>query len=199
MSGRDNKSLVSTTGRLLKFVFFSGLLMATISPASATVEEDPSCADVNYSYAARSSWFYSAKLYDVRSDGSLKQIGEMRSDKDTSYTVDVRKGIWTRGDRMDWTLLDVDGPKFRSCVLIGEGKEKDKRVKHYRATWHLDPAAAYADIWFWSENKQMVRLKRRFTDQNQANLKFGIISGTLMEKFDYDPTTGVAPDGPFEP
>ncbi|PDT07101.1 hypothetical protein CO655_29010 [Rhizobium sp. M1] len=176
--------------------------MATIAPsafAATDIKEDPSCAEVNYSYAAtRSSWFYSAKLYDVRSDGSLKQIAEMRFDQDTSYFHDLRKKEWARGNRTNWSLLDVDGPKYRSCTLIGEDTEKGKKVKHYRMTRHLDPYVAYGDVWIWSEGKRFVRAQRRFMDQNQANLKFGTTAGTIMEIFNYDPTTGLAPGGPYE-
>jgi hypothetical protein len=200
----DIARFVPTGVDLLKFVILSAALIATLgtAPASAdsNLKEDPSCAEVNYSYVAtRSSWFYSAKLYGVRSDGSLDQLKEMRSDKDTSYFHDLGKAKWTRDSRTNWTLMDVDGPKFRSCVLVGEDIERGKKVKHYTATWHLDPYAAYADIWFWSEGKRAVRMKRRFMDENQANLVFGATVGTLMEIFDYDPATAVAPHGPFEP
>ncbi|MBY5640502.1 hypothetical protein [Rhizobium leguminosarum] len=179
----------------------SAVLMATIGAvpafAGAELKEDPSCAEVNYSYAAtRSSWFYSAKLYDARSDGSLKQIAEMRFGKETSYFHDLRKPKWTRGNRKNWTLMDVDGPKFRLCVLVGEGTEEGKKIKHYTATWHQDPYDAYADIWFWSEGKRVVRVKRHFMDESQANLRFGTTGGTVMEIFDYNPMTGGAP---YEP
>ncbi|MBY3466154.1 hypothetical protein HFN80_19515 [Rhizobium laguerreae] len=197
-------AFVPTGVDLPKFIILSAALMATIGAvpafAGTDLKEDPSCAEVNYSYAAtRSSWFYSAKLYDVRSDSSLKQIAEMRFDEDTAYFRDLRKQEWQRDKRTNWTLMDVDGPKLRSCVLVGEGTENGKKVKHYTATWHLDPYAAYADIWFWSEAKRAVRVKRHFMDETQANLKFGTTAGTIMEIFDYDPKTGLAPGGPYEP
>jgi hypothetical protein len=39
----------------------------------------------------------------------------------------------------------------------------------------------------------MVRAKRHFMDENQANLEFGTTAGTVMEIFDYNPMTGGAP------
>ncbi|PDT12119.1 hypothetical protein CO670_28820 [Rhizobium sp. J15] len=188
---------------MLRFRIFSALLLAAIGAAPALaggdIKLDPSCAEVNYSYSAtRLSWFYSAKLYDVRSGGSLTQIGEMRFGQSTAYLLDVRKQKWARGNRLNWSLLDVDGPKFRSCTLVGEDLEEGKKVKHYRMTWHSDPYAAYGDFWIASEGKRIVRAQRRFMDQDQANLKFGTTEGTIMEIFDYDPATSAAPDGPFE-
>ncbi|TCL73940.1 hypothetical protein [Rhizobium sp. BK251] len=184
-----------------KLAISIGLWIALVNPAPAfavlDIEEDPSCVDVNYAYVAtRSSKFYSEKLYDFRSDGSVKQIAEMRIDDETIYHRELRKAKWRRFDRTEWSTLDRFGPRFSSCEFLGEFKERGKMVKRYKATWHLFPYAAYSDIWILSAGKRLLKLKRRSVDSNQ--FKFGTTSGTVLELFDYDPTTGVAPNGPFE-
>lgn len=161
--------------------------------------EDPSCADVNYAYAAtRSSWFYSEKLYDVRKDGAGKQYSEMRVDQKTVYYRPLQKSEWTRISRENWSPKDEYGPKFQSCSFVGEREEGGRKVRQYTGIWQQNGNVADMKVWFSSKGKRFIRLERRFKDPEYANKTFGTTEGTALEVFDYNPKTGVAPKGPFE-
>lgn len=176
--------------------------MASIAaPAFAQkLKEDPSCAEVNYAYAAtRSSWFYSERFYDLRKDGAGKQFGEQRFDDETAYYRTVGKPAWSRSQRANWSPRDDYGPRFQSCQFVAEREDLGDKIRQYRATWQRDGIVADIDVWFSSKGKRFVRAERRFKDPEYPNKTYGTTEGAILEVFDYNPKAAVAPKGPFEP
>jgi hypothetical protein len=155
---------------------------------------------VNYAYAAtRSSWFYSEKLYDIREDGAGEQYAEMRIDRDTVYYRPLKKPDWHRSARANWSPKDIYGPRFQSCRFVGERKEGGNKVRQYSGVWQDNGIVADMNVWVSSKGNRFVRLERRFRNPEYPNEKFGTTEGTTLEIFDYNPTTAIAPNGPFDP
>jgi len=149
------------------------------------ISQDPSCAEVNDAYlATRSSRLYSAKYYDSLPNGYLKPLGEMRVDLGTAIAKGLDETSWEEVDPSVWSLLDRFGPKFRSCKLVEEQGDHGRKIRHFTATWHRFPQAAYVDVWIAAEEKRTVRVERR--TMHPSAYKFGTTSGTMVEVFIYE-------------
>ncbi|WP_416066474.1 hypothetical protein ACK9YZ_10135 [Rhizobium sp. ZK1] len=185
----------TTSGTVLEvFDYDRARVAAAYGLGTTPISEDPSCAEVNYAYAAtRSSRLYSEKLYDVRKDGAGKQYAEMRIDRDTLYYRPLKRPDWDRFPRANWSLKDAFGPKFQSCKFEGEHKEGGGKVRRYSGKWQDNGVEADMNVWISSRDKRFIRVERRFKNPEYPNKKFGTTEGTTLEVFDFKPATGIAP------
>ena len=171
------------------FAAACGLLMALLVSAPAFAREeklDPSCTEVNDAYAAtRSVKTYSVKFYDALPDGAHapKRIADERYDEFQRSYRKVDGPKWEQSDRAVWMPSDEAGPKFRFCVLTDQKKDRGRTIRHFTALWHDGRESADADIWISAEQGLVTQMQRQSTQPR--HFKFGTISGTVLEIFDY--------------
>ncbi|MBP1882287.1 hypothetical protein [Sinorhizobium mexicanum] len=163
----------------------------TAEPASSedAWREDVSCKAVNRAYLkTKNGPFYSAVLYNVKADGTLKAHQEIRVMESLVYEKYSFSAKWQRYSRADVSTVEEQGPVWNSCKLLPQQKNATPQIIRYSAVWRHFPYRAISEIWISSEDGRVLSIRRHFPDDRWM-LPFPI----SLVIFSYDPARSAPP------
>ncbi|MCA1440662.1 hypothetical protein I6F07_10595 [Ensifer sp. IC4062] len=163
----------------------------TAEPASSddAWKEDVSCKAVNRAYLkTKNGPFYSAVLYNVKADGTLKAHQEIRVMESLVYERYSFSAKWQRYSRADVSTVEEQGPVWNSCKLLPQQENATPQINRYSAIWRHFPYRAISEIWISSEDGRLLSVKRHFPDD-----RWMLPFPTSLVIFSYDPARSTPP------